>query len=75
MLQFFENQTCRTLAHHEAVARAAERTRCGLGTVVAGRQCVHGVESANTSRKDGCFGSSGYDCIGHAEAYVVEGVD
>ena len=50
-------------------------SRCGLRAVVACRQGVHRVEASHAGREYGCFGTTGNDGVGLAEADKVESID
>src|SRR5690606_16206474 len=75
VLQAFEDDRASTLARHEAVPIFVERARRGLWIVVAGRQCVHGVETADTRFVYNRFRAAGDDDVGISGTDVVKRVN
>ena len=59
VLQFFEHEHARALAHDEAVAFPVKRARGAGGVVVAGAERLHGAEAADADGDDGGLGAAG----------------
>ena len=72
VFQLLEHQASCAFSHDKAVAACAERARGACRVVVAGGQCLHGVEAAHAGGPDGRFGSPAQDDAGLAQTDEVE---
>jgi hypothetical protein len=72
--QLLENENCRALAHHEAVAVLVERTRRRGGIVVARGHRADDRERAIAQRREGRFGRAGEHDVGVVVADRAERV-
>ena len=72
MLQLFKHHTTAAFAHNKTIAVLVERPRSRQRIVVAERQGMHGVESANACLTDTRLGTAGYHSHGLAVTNQIE---
>ncbi len=75
MLKLLEHKRRAAFSDHEAVARTTERARGRRRVIVAGRECLHGIEASHACRIHSRFGTAGHYCVGHSETDIVERID
>ena len=55
MFEFFEHDHPRAFAHDESIAADIERTRSFFWLLISRAHRLHGAETGNTKRNDGCL--------------------
>ena len=74
VLKLLKDQTSCTLAHDESVATSAERTTGLLWLIIACRQCLHSIETTNTSLADSSLSTTSNNDVSLAQTNQVEGI-
>ena len=74
VFEFFEDEDTSTFTHHETIAAGTEWAASACGIIIAGREGMHSIETAKTTRADSCFGTTGYHHVSFTQTNEVEGI-
>ena len=75
VFQLFQDYAAAAFAHDETIAVLVERTRCRRRVVVADRQRMHGIETADARLADACLCTASQHSSGFASTDQVESGD